>query len=167
MPLFPGIFRSQFFRKKKIPHFYMLDIACRIVDIIVCNDDLSVDLIQLVECAELSFVGSIVRHAVCDLNVIFFPSFFAQKIDFPAVFVEDLQLAVAVEQFVEDDIFKIMGQIIAVALASYRIKGDIFIIYLHIKRKFTFRFGRILFNTFNNISFFKIAQVLHYSIDRA
>ena len=67
----------------------MSDVAGGIVDLVVCDDDLCVNLAEVVESRKLSTVSFVFDHTVSDLNIILLVVFLSKKINFSAVVVID------------------------------------------------------------------------------
>ena len=67
----------------------MSDVTGGIVDLVVCDDDLCVNLAEVVESRKLSTVSVVFDHTVSDLNIILLVVFLSKEIHFSAVVVID------------------------------------------------------------------------------
>ena len=105
--------------------------ARRIIDIVVRNNDFLRKIVYILERAEFPLIRFLFGYAVRNLHVILLRVFARQKIDFFAVVFVYVYFVTHINQFVIDDIFKVVRNIVTVVHTAYRVETNVHVVYFN------------------------------------
>ena len=86
----------------------------RVIYIIICNNDFLYGVVDTGKCRKLSVVGLFFSNTVGDLDQINLAALNGSEIDLPAFVVVYRNIISHIDQFIQDDVLKIVRKIIPV-----------------------------------------------------
>ena len=92
--------------------------ACRVVKLISGNENLLGKRVNIPERPEFALICFVVGNTVGNLNILFLVALLCKEVNFAPAAVVDMKLVSHIQQFVVDDIFKVVVEVKPIVRAA-------------------------------------------------